>query len=141
MIYLDTSALVPYYYPEPLSARVQQILQAQSQRVISEAVEVELHSALARKVREHALTPSGAQRIATLFLRHVEDGIFSRLSLRSAHYRLAREWIGRFDLPLRTLDALHLATAAFESLPLVTADEQLARSASILGIETIFLVE
>jgi predicted nucleic acid-binding protein len=47
----------------------------------------------------------------------------------------ARGFIGRFDLPLESPDALHLAVAAEQRLPLVTADQQLARNAASLGLE------
>ena len=51
------------------------------------------------------------------------------LKLRAKHYRHASDRIARFDLPLRTLDALHLATAALAGAELLTLDRALARSA------------
>jgi len=52
LIYLDTSAIVPYYVPEKLSAVVEQLLQKQEDKpIISQLVEVELFSALSRRVR------------------------------------------------------------------------------------------
>ncbi|MFM5945663.1 MAG: PIN domain-containing protein, partial [Dolichospermum sp.] len=41
--------------------------------------------------------------------------------------------------PLRTLDALHLAVCSINNLSLVTADEKLAQSATILGIDILLL--
>ena len=55
--------------------------------------------------------------------------------MEPAHYQLAREWISRFQTPLRTLDALHLACASSNELCLVTADDGLAESAEALGLE------
>ncbi|HHE47931.1 MAG TPA: hypothetical protein ENL11_03215 [Candidatus Acetothermia bacterium] len=54
---------------------------------------------------------------------------------------MARDWIGRFDLPLRAPDALHLAVAFTAGLPLVTADQVLAQSAEALGIEAFLFQE
>ena len=48
---------------------------------------------------------------------------------------LTINWIGRFDTSLRTLDALHLACASSNNIPLVTADDALARSAEALGVK------
>ncbi len=52
-------------------------------------------------------------------------------------YDIARNWIGNFETPLRTLDALHLAVAFTNKLDIVTADIALAKSAEILGIKAI----
>lgn len=56
--------------------------------------------------------------------------------LKYWHYRLVRDFIVRFDLPLKAPDALHLALCAVESLILFTADRQLARDAESLGVRT-----
>jgi predicted nucleic acid-binding protein len=50
------------------------------------------------------------------------------------HYEAARGWLARFTLPLRALDALHLALADREGLRLATADQDLSRSAKNLGL-------
>ena len=62
-------------------------------------------------------------------------GLYARIHIHAGHYLAARAFIARFDLPLRSPDALHLAVAAGEGLPLVTADQQLARNAEALGLE------
>lgn len=58
MVYVDTSVLVAYYCPEPLSVAVQQFLIEQPKPAISSLTEVELFSALARKVRMNNPHPS-----------------------------------------------------------------------------------
>ncbi|VXD22561.1 PIN domain-containing protein [Planktothrix paucivesiculata] len=45
------------------------------------------------------------------------------------------DWISRFDIPLRTLDALHLAITFSYEISLITADEGLAASAKVLGMK------
>jgi len=42
--------------------------------------------------------------------------------------------IAQFSTPLRTLDALHLATAHVNQFELITADKNLEKSAVILGV-------
>ena len=76
-----------------------------------------------------------AQAIADRFQTDLNNGFYIHLALEPAHYETARNWIKRFDTPLRTLDALHLAIAASHNIPLVTADEGLVASADVLGVE------
>jgi predicted nucleic acid-binding protein len=140
LIYLDTSAIVPYYVPENLSDIVEKLLQQQEEQpVISQLVEVELFSAVSRRVRMGELSRDDARRITELFENHVNESLYRFVLLENQHYRLARDWIARFDLPLRTLDALHLAVSSINNLFLVTADERLAQSATVLGIDVLLL--
>lgn len=135
MPYLDTSVVVAYYVPEPLSTRVQAIYNAQTGPAISELVELELFAALSLRLRTGDLERAQAERVVTLFLSHLEGGWYTRIHLHAGHYLAARGFIARFDLPLKSPDALHLAVSAAERLPLVTADRQLARNAERLGLE------
>ena len=139
MIYLDTSILVAYYCPEPLSEQAERLLRSHIMPAVSDLTEVELISALSRKVREGDMDRSDAERVAALFLSHLSMHMYVRVPLRRQHYRLARDWIGRFVLPLRSLDALHLAVAEVEGRTMATADSGMAGSAAALGIETILL--
>jgi predicted nucleic acid-binding protein len=62
--------------------------------------------------------------------------LYGRRHLEAGHYRLARDYIARFDLPLKAPDALHLALCSAEDLTLLTADRQLARNAEALDVRT-----
>ena len=135
MIYLDTSVVVAYYCPEPLSRRAEQLIRASIRPAVSDLTEVELRSALSRKVRIGELEVAGATLAASRFFTHLEEGLYTRVPLKRRHYEMAGEWLGRFALALRTLDAVHLAVAASEGLGFATADASLARSAKALGIE------
>lgn len=139
MIYLDTSVVVAYYCPEPLSQHAERVVRSQARPAISELTEVELLSALSRKVRNRELPDTQAAQVAAQFLTHLEGNFYTRIALDRRHYKLARDWIGRFTNPLRTLDALHLAVAATEGLRFVTADGRLARSAKALPVEAVGL--
>lgn len=123
-----------YYCPEPLSSPVQRLLRRQRQPVVSDLTEVEMMSAISRKVREGTMSRQDARKVAAVFLTHLDAGHYARLSLEPAHFRTAREWISAFDVPLRTLDALHLAVAYLKGLRLATADGALARSARMVGV-------
>jgi len=77
--------------------------------------------------------------IRNQFVSHLELGIYRRTSLGPHHVRSARELISGFTIPLRTLDALHLAMASSAELRIVTADEGLARAAKAMSIKTTYL--
>jgi predicted nucleic acid-binding protein len=91
-------------------------------------------SAIARKVREGAISRSDGHKVAMTFLAHLEDGYYTRIPVERTHYHIAREWFERFEFPLRTLDALHLAIAHVRRLRLATGDDALARSATAVGM-------
>lgn len=134
MGYVDTSALVPYYCPEPLSQVVQQAILRAADVAISPLVEVEFASAVARKQRVAELDTSTANRILMTFRQHIGDNRFRRLTPRIRHFELAADWLGRFSTALRSLDALHLALASDAGLTLLTADQVLASAAAHFGV-------
>jgi predicted nucleic acid-binding protein len=133
--YLDTSVLVAYYCPESISEQVQAFLLHQVKPAVSFLTEVELFSAIARKVRMGDLTRKDGDRILSKFLSHLDSGLFSITPVELHHWRLARGWLGLFNTSLRTLDALHMAIAWAEEYELVTSDQQLFQAADILGVK------
>ncbi len=135
MYYIDTSVLAAYYCPEPISDMAENYILSERRPAISQLTEVELASAVSRKVREKTLSENNGLRILDEFQSHIDASMYTYLILDSRHYRLARSWISRFSTPLRTLDALHLAVSAVSDTALITADNQLAESAAKLGIE------
>jgi hypothetical protein len=135
LIYLDTSVVAPFYWQEQLSDTVQTLLGNESEVALSQLVEVELFSALSRRVRMGEISQDQAGAIAERFETHVDYGFYTRLPVEGLHYSLAKEWIRRFDTPLRTLDALHLAIASSQGICLITADRGLAGSAEAFGVE------
>lgn len=132
--YIDTSVLVAFYVPEVLSPVAEDILRSEAGPAISDLTEVEMNSALARKVRQGELSRENAAKVRALFSGHLQAGLYRRLALDRHHFRLARDWISQWDLSLRSLDGLHLAVASLEDLELVTADKGLAASAESLGL-------
>jgi predicted nucleic acid-binding protein len=140
MLYLDTSLLVAYYVPEALSALVQRRLLMPVFKTVSELAQTEFVAALALRQRIGDLSLADVQQVATLFARHIHEHRYRSLHLNTAVYQLARDYVARFDLPLKAPDALHLAAATLEELTLVTADRQLARNAELLGVGAELLV-
>ena len=120
---------------EPLSDRVGELLGKITDITISDLTEVEFYSALSRKVRQRELTLAGAQELGNNFQTDLRTGIYRRVRVEAIHYQMAREWIGRFDTVLRTLDALHLAIASELQIPVVMGDVGLASSGQILRLD------
>ena len=107
--YLDTSALAKRYLTEKGSAWVMALFGSEPV-AISLLTQIEMASVLARRSREGALTATDRDAIFQLFLSDAAD--YMVLGLTS---RVVREASMLFSatplLRLRTLDALHLATA------------------------------
>jgi len=139
MVYVDTSVLVAYYCPEPLSEKVEAFLTTHVQPIISALTEIELFSAVSKKVRTKEIKRKDAGRVVARFLADIENGYYTYLPVEASHYRLARDWIGMFSLSLRTLDALHLAISSSEGIDIVTTDPGLFKSAKALSMKAILL--
>jgi hypothetical protein len=133
-MYVDTSLVVPYYCPEALSHAAERMLRADPRPALSDLVEVEFFSALARMVRAREMSAADAARAAEQFLDHLRTGLYARIAVQRRHYETARSWLARWTLPLGALDAVHLALADLEGLRLATADQDLSRSARRLGV-------
>lgn len=139
MVYLDTSVLVAYYCPETKSHKIEALLKTKTAPAITELTELEVYSALSRKIREGGLEREDAVRILAQFQAHVDGSWYTKLPLEPRHYRLAKEWMRQFHVPLRSLDALHLAVAASEQAPLITADVGMAKAAEALSVTTVLI--
>ena len=127
--YIDTSVLGAYYCPESLSAAAEDALRRIEAPVISILSEVEFCSLISKKRRLKELNQRQATEILDLFATHVAEGFYRRMVLTAQHYLNARQLIASLQIKLHTLDALHLAAAATETLTLLTADRELAAAA------------
>jgi uncharacterized protein len=134
MLYIDTSVLVSYYCPEPLSTKAEKIIIKADTPVISPLTEVEFASALARKTREQEISAESSNKILNEFKSHVRQTFYRKIPIDAACYNLAFNWLSGNDTPLATLDSLHLAIASLNNLKIVTADKQLAKAARKLGL-------
>jgi hypothetical protein len=139
MVYVDTSVLVAYYCPEPLSEKVEAFLTVRTELSISALTEIELFSAVSKKVRTKEMKRNDARRVIARFMTDIENEYYAYHPLEASYYRLARDWIGMFSLSLRTLDALHLAVSSSERLDIVTTDPGMFKSAKALSINAILL--
>lgn len=135
MVYTDTNILVAYYCPESISDQVEEILVNTDSIAISQLTEVELSSAVSRKIGESNLTQQDGRDILSIFHTHIEQKNYVHLPIQPSHFSIATDWISLFNTSLRTLDALHLAIASKNNIPILTADIKLAGSANILDVD------
>jgi uncharacterized protein len=127
--YIDTSVLGAYYCPEHLSVSAERSLRAVRAPVISSLSELEFASLISRKQRLKEISDAQAQEILNLFSEHVAEGSYRRVSVTTDHFLKARQLVAMRKIVLHTLDALHLAIATSEALPLITADRDFAKAA------------
>ena len=135
MGYIDTSVLVAYYCPEPLSGKAQQAIADLSVPTISPLVEVGFCSALATKVRASSLPADAAGRILATFESHLAQGAYRVVPIGPGEYALARQWLASFATSLRAPDALHVAAASASGLVLLTADRLMSQAAQHLAVK------
>ena len=135
MVYVDTSVLVAYYFPEALSNKAEVVLRSADRPTLSSLTELEFSSAVAMKVRLGDLDVKTAKRLIGKLTTHVDQNSYHIVAIGTMEYKLAREWIGDCTTTLRAPDALHLATAFLHGLTLITADKGLARSARHYGVD------
>jgi len=137
-LYLDTSALLPYYRQEAHSEAVQRFLSRQREPLaISALSRVELASTLARWVRTGELDERGANRVESAFQEDLAARRFRIRALDAETYDRASRWLLARRTSLRTLDALHLACAESAGAALVTLDVAFAQAANQLGVATV----
>jgi predicted nucleic acid-binding protein len=137
VIYLDTSWLVKLYVDEPDSASVRSLVLEGGPVLVSELSFVEFHAAVERRRREELLTATDATGLVSRFRR--EWGDRHRLPVSREVVERAADLVTA--RPLRSLDALHLASAllvaagAPESLRFGAADERLVAAARAEGLD------
>lgn len=138
-VYVDTSVLGAYYCPEALSAVAQKALCETDHPVISLLTEVEFFSLVARKNRTRDFGEAKARKILMEFQAHVDEGYYQKLLPGPEHYLRARDMIAALKTNLRTLDAIHLALAHLNKLPLLTADHVMASAAQRFHVHTVLI--
>src|SRR5947209_15758903 len=109
-IYLDASLVMTTLVEEPASGAVETYLKTRPERVISDFAAAEVASGLSRLVRTSLLSAAeAAARLADFEAWRAATS--SPIEVQPADVRLAYAYVRRFDLMLRTPDALHLAIA------------------------------
>ena len=140
--FFDTSALVKRYHKEDGTEQVSDIFALAENLVrISALGIVEIHSALAIKVRSGQLTRAAAQVLTDGVLADLASGRIKPYSVTGRHFDDAERMVRQFsyDHRLRSLDAIQLSVALdlrSQGLAdsIVTADRTVQDVAILVGL-------
>lgn len=143
--FFDTSALVKRYHKEDGTEQVRDLFAPTENLIrISTLGVVEIHSALAIKVRSGQLTRGAAQILTDGVLADLASGRVKPYSVTDWHYADAERMIRQFsyDHRLRSLDAVQLSVALdlrSQGLAdsIVTADQTIQDVAGLVGLAAI----
>lgn len=134
-MYLDTSVLVKLFVREPDSEFYGKL--ADGQTLCSSVLAyTELWSALLAKERQRGLDAEQRRRIWGRFDQYVAEEVIDLLPMGPAIFKRANHLLARChpQVPLRSLDALHLACAdQAQDWPLATHDQRMRDAANLLG--------
>ena len=137
LVYFDTSALAKWYLREARSDEVEAYIRANGPVAISDLTVVEMRSLLARHRREKNIDIGLEGQVFATFQEDIRQGFLvchpcpSGLALATTNLLTLLQ-----DIPLRTLDALHLAIAAeIGADTIATSDRVMAQGATALHMK------
>jgi predicted nucleic acid-binding protein len=135
-IYAETSAVLRWLFAEEGGEGVRGVLEAASKVATSRLTLIETRRVIHRAERAGRVTSAQAADLRAIFAQATATWAVLELSDEVAR----RAEVGFPIEPVRTLDAIHLASALFlrEALPdllLVTTDERVRANAQALGFE------
>jgi predicted nucleic acid-binding protein len=137
-VYVDSSALVKVFVPEPASSDVQAVLHGREDLFVSDLVITEVISSVARRAREGSVAQERLESLAHTLLDAVADRVFRKLDLTAEVHREAERLILALPFPMRAADSLHLALAAESGCRTVlTFDSRLSRASSFVGLDAL----
>jgi predicted nucleic acid-binding protein len=139
VIYFDTSALAKWYLPEENSNEVEKYIQEHGPVVISELTVVEMRNLLARHRKEGNIDPNTEIKVFATFEEDIRQKFLICHPLSDGLARSAVNLLSVLcDLPLRMIDAMHLAMAKeIQTEIFATADGTMAASAKALGFSVV----
>lgn len=136
-MYLDSCILVKLLVVEPDSEFFVRTLEGNS-LVTSELAETEVFSALLARERGGKISAKDRKLAWREFEARVAAGEIKTEPMNSIVLRKARHMLDQCHpkVPLRTLDAIHLATVDLcQDFPLVTTDARMRDAATMMGLE------
>jgi len=134
-MYLDTCIIVKLFVRDPESEFYGKITDGQP-ACSSVLSYTEVWSALLQRERGGTLTPEQRRRAWEAFDRNVTADLIELIPMGPAIFKRANRFLETChpNVPLRSLDALHLATAdQAQDWPLATHDKRMHAAAVLLG--------
>ena len=139
VIYFDTSALAKWYLNEEKSQDVEQYVQEHGPVAISDLTVIEMRCLLARRRREGSIDLKMESRIFATFQEDIRQNFLICRPFPEGLTAAAVNLISvHLELPLRTLDALHLVIAReMQADKLATADRVMIVAAKAMGVSVV----
>jgi uncharacterized protein len=132
-VYLDASAVVKLFVPEPESDELNKALIGREDVLFSDLALTETASALGRRAREGLLERAESRRLHREAARLAAS--CQRLELTPSVHRRAERLLLASENPLRALDALHIALALdADAATLISYDPRLRAAAVTQGL-------
>jgi uncharacterized protein len=136
-VYLDTSYIAKFYFNEPDSSRVRELVRTADNIYSSVWAFAEFHSVLHRRLREGVSSPKDARDLAARFSEHAESGLWNFIPVKEALLRRTSALVisAPREIFLRTADAVHLVTAQeLGEREVWTNDRHMLAAASYFGL-------
>ncbi|PYN79655.1 MAG: hypothetical protein DMD96_17135 [Candidatus Rokuibacteriota bacterium] len=135
-LYCDTSALLKLYLPEPGSDAFNRMVEGRDDLLVSDLAVTEVVSALARRLRQDAITRETARRVQHAIAGRLDGGAYGRIELtRDVHRRAEHFLLSLTKIQLRAADALHLALAtSARAASVASFDVRLGAAARAIGL-------
>ncbi len=138
VVYLESSAVLAWLFGEKSASTVIRVINSAEQVLSSSLTLIESRRAIVRAVAQRLLSTADGRRLEGLLqhealgwlLMKIDDGIAERAGRALPHE------------PVRTLDALHLATvlefvAAFPTVAVLSFDERIRENCRALGLPVV----
>ena len=136
-MYLDTPYIVKFYFNEPESPRVRELVRTADTIHSSVWALAEFHGVIHRRLREGSLSPIDARALSSRFYEHVQEGLWKLIPISEALLRRTSALVlsAPPGLFIRTADAVHLTTAQEAGeRDLWTSDRHMLASAAYFGL-------
>lgn len=133
-LYLDSSVLVAAFAPEKFTGRALDLLGGATEVVISELTVTEARVSLIRKRKRQAMTASEVAEALAEIDGAIRDGTLGVEPLPVTIFRAAEALADRVVVPVRAMDALHVAMASRLGAELATFDADQASAAKAEGL-------
>ncbi|MBN1961206.1 MAG: type II toxin-antitoxin system VapC family toxin [Deltaproteobacteria bacterium] len=136
--YFDTGALAKWYLNENYSDEVEHFIQQEGAVAVSSLTITEMRCLLARRRRNNEISPTLEMKIFATMQEDLRQGYLVRHSVNDSHLEAATNLlITLINVPLRTLDALHLALIVdYQANGVATSDLIMVQAAQALNIAT-----
>jgi len=136
-LYFDTCYIAKFYFNEPESSLVRELVRSADIIHSSLWALTEFHAVLHRRLREGMSSREEVREMASRFSAHTDDGLWQLVPVNEALLRRTSALVisAPPDIFLRAADAVHLATAhEIGAREVWTGDRHMLVAASYFGL-------